>query len=140
MRKARSAKARSKAVDVGFFSTARYPDGTPVAAVAAWNEFGTPTIPERAFFRGALHGSERAISPILRAGIDPKDMALDDRTAGLIGEVMKARIQSSIVALRDPPNAPATIARKGSSSPLVDTGVLHGSVDYRVTGAGDVEE
>ena len=28
-------------VEVGFFSTATYPNGTPVAAVAAWNEFGT---------------------------------------------------------------------------------------------------
>ena len=36
----------------GFFSTAKYDDkrGTPVAAVAAWNEFGTETIPERPFF------------------------------------------------------------------------------------------
>ena len=52
-------KGGVREVDVGFFSTATYPDGTPVAAVAAWNEFGTqrggrPHIPERPFFRRAI--------------------------------------------------------------------------------------
>ena len=43
LRKARAAKHVD--TDVGFFDSARYSDGTPVAAVAAWNEFGTRNIP-----------------------------------------------------------------------------------------------
>ena len=39
-------KGGVKSVQVGFFSTAKYQDGTPVAAVAAWNEFGTKNIPK----------------------------------------------------------------------------------------------
>ena len=54
-------------VKVGFFSTAKYEDGTPVAAVAAWNEFGTKTIPERPFFRRALAEVGRTGSPISSA-------------------------------------------------------------------------
>ena len=157
LRKARTARKRSKGVDVGFFKTARYPDGTPVAAVAAWNEFGVPSqgIPERPFFRNAIEGADRVIGPILKAGIDPKDMALDDRTAGIIGEVMKARIQQSIVTLKEPPNAPITVKGgwmrnkktgklfhvkgKSSDNPLIDIGTLHGAVDYAVTDPGDAD-
>ena len=102
LRKARTAAARSKGVSVGFFKTARYSDGTYVAAVAAWNQFGVPSrnIPERPFLTNAIAGADRELVPIMKSGIDPKTMELDERTASLIGEVMKARIQRSIVALR----------------------------------------
>ena len=47
------AKVAVKAVtQAGVISpTASYPDGTKVAQVAAWNEFGTERIPPRPFFR-----------------------------------------------------------------------------------------
>ena len=38
-------------VAVGFMEGATYPDGTPVAAVAFWNEFGKEGQPPRPFFR-----------------------------------------------------------------------------------------
>ena len=138
LRKAKAAASKSKGVDVGFFKSARYPDGTQVAAVAAFNEFGVPSqgIPERPFFRNAIAGAEREIMPILKAGIDPKTMELDDRTAGHVGEVMKARIQASIRTLKEPPNAPSTIRTKGSSQPLVDTAHMKNSVTYEVTDPG----
>ena len=73
-------------VKVGFFSTAKYQDGTPVAAVAAWNEFGTKTIPERPFFRNALAESERGVSRISsQAGIDTEKMVVDEQLAGRVG-------------------------------------------------------
>lgn len=142
LRKARTARSRSKGVDVGFFKTARYPDGTPVAAVAAWNQFGVPSqnIPERPFFTNAIAGAGRVLNPIIKAGVDPKTMEFTERTAGLVGETMKARIQQSIVDLKEPPNAPATIAPrprgKGSSNPLIDEGIMRQSVDYAVTDPG----
>ena len=66
LREAKSA-SRVKATEVGFFSEARYPDGTPVPAVAAWNEFGTTRIPERPFFRQAL-------------AVAPSEVAADSRS------------------------------------------------------------
>ena len=134
LRKAQSAQSRSKTVRVGFFSTAKYPDGTPVAAVAAWNEFGVPdkNIPERPYMRNAIEDAEVVLMPILKEGIDPKDMALDARTAGRMGEAMKSHIQREITTLIDPPNAPYTVLQKGSSSPLIDSGVMRNSVDYEV--------
>ena len=119
-------------VKVGFFSTARYQDGTPVAAVAAWNEFGTETIPERPFFRNALAESERSVGRILQAGLDTKKMVVDEQLAGRVGAHVQGKIQDSITSLKEPPNAPETVRRKGSSDPLMDTGTLRNSVAWEV--------
>lgn len=123
-------------MSVGFFSTAKYPDGTPVAAVAAWNEFGTSRIPERPFFRNAIVGADKELMPVLKKGIDPRDMALDHITAAKLGLVMQARVQRSITDLSSPPNAPSTTAPrplgKGSSNPLIDTGFMRQSTTYKV--------
>ncbi len=132
-------------VKVGFFSTARYDDkrGTPVAAVAAWNEFGTKTIPERPFFRNALAESERGFSNILAKGIDTEKMVVDEQLAGRVGAYVQGEIQASIIALNDPPNSPKTIAQKrkklhgkkgtgGGETPLIDTGAMLDAVAWEV--------
>ena len=43
-------------IEVGFFESAKYPDGTSVAYVAAIQEFGNPkgSVPSRPFFRNAI--------------------------------------------------------------------------------------
>ena len=119
-------------VKVGFFSTARYENGTPVAAVAAWNEFGTETIPERPFFRNALAESERSVGRILQGGLDTKKMVVGEQLAGRVGAHIQGKIRDSITALKEPPNAPETVRLKGSSDPLLDTGTLRNSVDWEV--------
>ena len=119
-------------VKVGFFSTAKYEDGTPVAAVAAWNEFGTETIPERPFFRRAIAEMEDGVTKIVKSGIDTEKMVVDDRLAGRVGAYVAGQVMESITALKEPPNAPETVRRKGSSDPLLDTGTLRNSVDWEV--------
>ena len=119
-------------VQVGFFATAKYDDGTPVAAVALWNEFGTKRIPERPFFRQAIQGADRDLTPIIKANLDPKTLAIDRPLAGKLGTAMKGRIQKSITTLRTPPNAPSTIKAKGSSNPLIDEGFMRKSVTYKI--------
>ena len=73
-RQAKSAQ-RVDDVQVGFFATAKYDNGTPVAAVAAYNEFGTKRIPERPFFRQAIQGADRDLVPIIKANLDPKTLS-----------------------------------------------------------------
>ena len=83
-------RAQRGAVDelqVGFFATAKYPDGTPVTNVAVWNEFGTGSIPERPFFRQALAGAKRSIGPMIRASLDGRKMAMDRQAAGRVGRL-----------------------------------------------------
>ena len=42
LRRAKAAQAFNvRKLEIGFWDTARYPDGTPVTNVAAWNEWGT---------------------------------------------------------------------------------------------------
>ena len=120
---------------VGFFKSAKYPDGTPVAAVAAWNEFGTRQdgrlhIPERPFFRRAIEGAVEPVREILLDEIDPEGMAVNEGLADLIGAFVAGQVQASIVRLKEPPNAPVTIEMKGSSNPLVDEGKMKDSVTW----------
>ena len=119
-------------VEVGFFASARYPNGTPVAAVAVWNEFGTKTIPERPFFRQAIAEMQDGIVNILKAGIDPKEGVVDQQLANRIGAYAQGQVQKSITKLDAPPNAPATVAAKGSSNPLIDEGTMRQSVTWKV--------
>ena len=136
-------------VAVGFFSDARYDDqkGTPVAAVAAWNEFGTKNIPERPFFRQAIAAMEDGIANIVKAGIDPQRMVVDDRLADTVGAYAAGQVQESITNLRDPSSADSTVAtkrkklhgKKGAkaispSNPLIDTGFMRDSVGWSVDG------
>ena len=148
-------------VEVGFFSTAKYKDGTPVAAVAAWNEFGTepyairakagktlaftgseggtvfakevkhPGIPERPFFRQAISRMEDELPDFIKKRIDPKMMVVDEQLAGRIGAYAQGQVQNSIAELREPANAESTKMAKGSDNPLVGKG--EGTMDLAVT-------
>ena len=120
-------------LEVGFFSQAKYPDGTPVPAVAAWQEFGTKKIPQRPFFRNALEKSRTQVKETFRKGINSKTMKVDRKLANTVGLIISDQIKMEIVNLDDPPLSPATIASKGSTNPLVDTDVMKGSVTWLVT-------
>ena len=121
-------------VDVGFFSSARYPDGTPVAAVAAWNEFGTKIIPERPFFRIANAENELNLIRIITTQIDPLTMVITPMVGKSLGQNQMDAVKKSMVDLREPENAESTIARKkGKSNPLINTGRMNRSVTYKVT-------
>ena len=119
-------------VEVGFFSDARYQDGTPVAAVAAWNEFGTSKIPSRPFIRNSNAKLKEQLPEILKNGIDPKKNVVEDVLANQIGLLAQATIQTEIRDLREPPNSPVTIELKGSDNPLIDDGKMRQSTSYKV--------
>lgn len=127
-----------KSLEIGFYDTARYPDGTPVTNVAVWNEFGTRTAegavrtPTRPFFRNALPDIEAEGMATLKNSVDPATLTVSPRMAEVVGLQAQATLQQSIVTLVDPPNAPSTIAMKGSSNPLIDTGFMRQSVTYKV--------
>ncbi|WP_440863086.1 hypothetical protein [Symbiopectobacterium purcellii] len=131
----------SKQVTVGFIDGATYPDGTPVAMVAATNEYGRPenNQPSRPFFRNAISDHEgewqETIARGIRAGI-AVDQALE-----VVGVQIQGDVQASIATLMEPALSPATIAARkmkgnDSSKPLVDTKVMIGDVNYEV---GEIE-
>lgn len=122
-------------VAVGFFASARYPDGTPVAAVAAWNEWGTEHIPERPFKRASIKKMEKAFMETIKDNIDTETMSVSRHLADLLGAQGTGIVQDTISDgsfSPNPPNAPATVAMKGSSRTLVDTGRMRQSATWKV--------
>lgn len=119
---------------VGWFETAHYPDGTPVAYVATIHEFGTSKTPARPFMRPAVqdHGDEwieslaQGVAASLRGGPSPEQV-LEIVTLQAAGDVAQ-----KIQAVTSPALAPVTIARKGHDKPLVDTGQMLQSVTGKV--------
>ena len=123
-------KEMNASVRVGVLENATYPDGTPVAMVAFWNEYGTRTSPVRAFFRTTVSENKKnwvlSVQNLMKIHNDPK------RVMGLIGVHMQEQIVQSINTWSDPPNSAYTIAKKGSSKPLIETGVLMRSIKSEV--------
>lgn len=130
------AELEKKEIRVGFFDTAHYPDGTPIAYVAAIQEFGYGKIPPRPFLRPAQTQNKDKWFAALAKGVKLSfagsvsiDMLLEQVALRAAGDVKKA-----IKAVTAPPLAQATLdARQSrikskkkvaSAKPLVDTGQM----------------
>lgn len=108
--------------------------GATILDVATFNEFGTTRIPERSFLRawfdGAEAGLRRDLVVLTQSVVAGKRTA--DQVLELLGLRSVGQIQARISQGIPPPNAESTIKKKGSSTPLIDTGVLRSSVTYQV--------
>lgn len=116
-------------LEAGFLEGVTYPDGMSVPMVASLNEFGTYNIPPRPFFRNAINKNSDKWGKIFLQGMQKQNAK---NAFGLLGERIRKDIVQSINDTNEPPNSPVTIARKGSSKPLVDTGLMRASVNYRI--------
>ena len=112
-------KSQISKVSVGIFPESRYPDGTPVAAVAAYQEFGVQGhMPFRPAWRPALADARRELRLLLiRRAEATGTLRVDFEDARQVGQLIQSIIQDRIRSVRFPPNAPSTIARKGSGRP-----------------------
>ena len=123
-------KDMNASVRVGVLENATYPDGTPVAMVAFWNEYGTRTSPVRAFFRTTVSEQKKnwvlSVQNLMKIHNDPK------RVMGLIGVHMQEQIVQSFNTWSDPPNSAYTIAKKGFDKPLVERGIMMRSIKSEV--------
>ena len=125
---------------MGKASSIQYPDGTPLIDVAVYNNYGTFNkdgsvhIPPRPFMDvGGLNASletkkmRQVLLKRVREGKIKMVVAAD-----MIGAKAAAIMKRTIRDFDDPPNAPATIKKKKSSNPLVDTGLLMQSVTWEL--------
>lgn len=99
--------------------------------IATAQEFGTVTIPPRPFLRTSLKRNRRRWTGILRPAIRSARSGDGQATLRVLrrtGVVMVGDTQATLRKGPWIPNAPLTIARKGSSQPLVDTGQLVQSI------------
>lgn len=109
-------------------------DGTPLALVAAANEFGVPSkgIPERSFLRAGIHHGRaifrRIAAHSLRSIVAGK--MTEAAALGRLGLAGVSAVQTEIISGTFAPNAPETIRRKGSDKPLVDTAALRQGITF----------
>lgn len=119
------------ALKVGFLDSVTYPNGVKVADVARYNEFGTATIPARPFMTNTILKNKNKwktkFTNILQQNNDL------EASLNALAVIIKGDIQREITDLREPPNSAKTIKAKGSSNPLIDTGLMRRSVDFVVT-------
>lgn len=121
---------KKRVVRIGFLG-GTYPSGIPIAAVAAFQDFGTRRIPPRPFFRNMIAAKKGAWPRETRAILKETDYDVK-RTLGLLGEHVKGQLIESIDNTNTPPLAASTIRRKGFSKPLVETGTMRSHADYEV--------
>lgn len=122
-------------VDVGIIDAGKHTDSDQtVATIGFEHEFGTAKVPERSFIRSTLKDKKKKII-ILQTKLIKKVQSgeMNLNTAlGLVGSYVAGEISAKIVSIKSPPNSPATIAEKGSSNPLIDTGQLKNSITWSV--------
>ncbi|HGB4871447.1 TPA: hypothetical protein ACIVK9_005419 [Salmonella enterica subsp. enterica serovar Muenchen] len=127
-----------KSLKVGFLEGATYPDGTPVAMVAAANEFGRvvngqDVQPARPFFRNMIAAKSPewgdVMVRILTVNNFDTKVALD-----LMGWRIRDQLAASITELVSPPLAESTVKRKGFDKPLMHTNHMIRSVEHSVDG------
>jgi hypothetical protein len=120
-------------VRAGFLEGRTYPDGTPVALVAAIQDAGSPAnnIPPRPFFRNMIADKGGEWPDALEKALEATDNDVE-RALGIVGEGIAGQLRQSIVDTNDPPNAPSTLRRKKGTKPLVDTGLMLASIDKEV--------
>lgn len=123
-------KNSKTSLEVGFFDSAKYPNGEYVAKVAKYNEFGTIKIPMRPFFRNAIaNNNTKWFSNLKSLLLQKNDIK---KSLEIVGQIARGDIVKSINQTTTPPNAQSTIKAKKSSHPLIDTGIMRRSVSYKV--------
>ena len=118
-------------VDVGFFKgTHTYPNGKDVTTVARDNDQGTKRIPERPFM---IPAGNKAANKTINITVQSIASELDEQQAlSKAGELFVGFIQKEITNLKEPPNSPYTIEKKGSSNPLIDSGLMRSKVEWKL--------
>ena len=139
-------KGNYKSLDVGFFDEYYGPenDNLPVAQVAKWQEEGTENIPMRPFMRAGFMiknvEKEGWITAEVKQMLDAVAMGRMtwNQLYHRLGPVMVKIMQKEIEMWSIPMNAPRTRELKKFNNPLIDTGKMLDSVEYRVADDRDL--
>lgn len=123
-------------VNVGVLSdVGGYPEGNvSLADVATFNEYGTSDIPPRPFMRQSFDTNRDEIKTFTDKEVDAIYSGKQNVKGALekIGVYFVGKVKETFSKGEFVENAPSTIAKKGSSKPLIDTGRLRNSIDHKV--------
>lgn len=139
----------AQSVKVGFLSNSSYPDGTPVALIAAIQNWGAPSrgIPPRPFFSDMIRKHQAEWGPLTGALLKANNYDAG-KTLDKLGEEVVGELRESITETNDPPLAESTLRKRGvggmvynpsdkrtfGAKPLIATGWMFNSADYAVKG------
>ena len=133
-------QAKDKAVRRGKGGSIRNTD-QPLAVIAAIHEFGLGDMPQRSFLRSAYDENLPIIDKMIQRVANGAVFGLGTNAAlNQLGNVVQGMVQRKIVDGPFVPNSPATIKRKKSSKPLIDTGHLRQSIRYVIERKGAKHE
>ena len=133
-------KLKSLEVFVGYQSGDAEDNGADVAQVAMWNELGTSHMPSRPFLRMSGDDNVDKINSMCQSSLkEVVNGGGAEQCLKKLGVFAVSLIQKKIEDGSFAPNAPSTIAKKGSDKPLIDTGRMRQSTKYviRAKGSGD---
>ena len=125
-------------VEVGFFKgSAKYGSGTDITVIARVHDKGAMAgrnrkvkIPERPFM---IPAGNKAANKTINITVHSIASGMDESQALSRAAIMfKNAIQREITNLKEPPNAESTILKKGSSNPLIDTGLMRSKVEWKL--------
>lgn len=132
-------------VEIGIIGDGDRYKGTDITVLGVANihEFGLNVvdkngrkinIPERSFIRSSYDANKQRIFEFDKELERVLGLELSvDGFFNLIGEFAVGVIQNHLTSqVKSPPLAESTIKAKGSSNPLIDTGQLRRSIDYKI--------
>ena len=126
-------KSKPKRKKVEKFTTS---DKLTLGQIAYWHEFGRGNNPQRSFIRSTYDtlGKKKIADNVVRLlrKETKKDNPDYTKTMNLVGVWMVGKVKRTFTNNNWPKLKPATIKRKGSSRPLIDTGQLRASIAYEV--------
>jgi hypothetical protein len=127
-------KAKVTEVVVGVQEGSKNADGESIAEYATHNEFGTEKIPERSFMRSTFdeHVNDLSAEMDRRYSQVVAGTITVYKALGYVGMYHQKQIKAKIGSNIQPPNAPSTIAAKGSSRTLIDEAAMINSVHYLI--------
>ena len=152
---AKKLKLRTLTTKVGYLKSNSkvYENGESVTNVAAKNEFGVASpqswvcrrtgkivtvasIPDRPFMRISFNNSKEFMLKGMHKIINDQLTTASSlesvmRKMDLLGAKAVSEVQRVITYISEPPNAPQTIECKQSSNPLIDTGLMRRSADFK---------
>lgn len=107
--------------------------------IAVYNEFGTSSIPARPFFAQTVEQQGEFLtefsSELAGRLVDGTETA--ESVLKKIGTAAKGAVQYQITNGGFVPNAPATVKRKKSDQPLIDTGLMRQSIQFIICDKGE---
>lgn len=119
---------------IGPDGKARFVPNEFAGAVAGTTKPHRINIPARPFMRHAVGPAVAATTPVKLAMVPAFNAG--EATAGdvlnAMGPFAEAAFKQAITDLRDPPNAASTVRAKKSDNPLIDTGLMRGSLTHQV--------